>query len=251
MQRNYKALAASLLAILTAAAPQHAAAQLGSGVVVCTNCSNISTQLLEYAGMAEDAISQASQLQQQIQSYANMVHNTLSLPARVIGDIRQDINRVRDVYNQARGLAYTVADMDNAFAERYRDFDTYVEAGVSSEGYRQQQRKWAYDTRDGALRAMKALKAHNEGIEKDLERLNQLQTSKDGADGQKQALDVANDLAMEAVQQSIKTREVIMLLAQLESNKLASETDQRNADLARLLDFTKPPEYQTNDARRW
>ena len=244
MRRKAIAIATSALAFTTAVTPQQASAQFGSGIVVCTNCSNVTTQLLQQAQQAEQLINQAAQLQQQIQSYANMVQNTASLPAKVIGDVKSNIDRVRNIYSQAKGLAYTASNLSDQFTSRYKSLDSYLASGMSSSNMKDKYRQWSDETNDSVLNTMKALNAQADGMDDEYALLDQLKGQLDSADGQKEALDVANELSMESVHQTMRLRELIMQQVQMQAQAMQTAADKEATDRARAATYFKPSEAE-------
>lgn len=217
-------------------APARAKAQ----TVFCTNCSNVATQLLQQAAQAEQLVNQALQYQKQIESYINQVQNTLSLPATIIGDVKRDIDKVRGVFEKAKGLAYTVSNMDEQFLARYKSVDAYLASGMSRASMSDKYKQWSSETNDSVLNSMKALKAHSDGVTDEYDLIEDLKGQVESADGQKQALDAANQLALEGLQQSIKLRELIALQIQLSAQDMQIAQDKEAAALARAVDTYKP-----------
>src|SRR3546814_15127904 len=49
----------------------------------------------------------------------NQARNLTSLPTSTLGEIRQSMDRMRQLIGEAQRLAYNVRDLDRVFAQRY------------------------------------------------------------------------------------------------------------------------------------
>lgn len=83
-------------------------AQIGGGVVVCTNCATVGVQLEQAAQDAwrwgQDLLYQVQQLEQQIQTVQYAIQNTLSLPDRIRNDFLSPIYQAQALVRQAEML---------------------------------------------------------------------------------------------------------------------------------------------------
>ncbi|MBV6791718.1 MULTISPECIES: conjugal transfer protein [Xanthomonas] len=105
----------------------------GSGVyappaqaLVCVNCSNLVTQLLQqsqeitaYAKQVQQYKTQLDQLNLQIQQVANEGRNLTSLPRNVFGEYQQVYNSYKQSINQLRGSMANLQNTRDTFAQRY------------------------------------------------------------------------------------------------------------------------------------
>lgn len=71
---------------------------------VCTNCSTIAQQLLNYARQLEQLQQEIQTAQNTLNFYTNAVQNTASLPSTVYRDITGDIARIEGIANTASML---------------------------------------------------------------------------------------------------------------------------------------------------
>ena len=91
---------------------------------------------------------------------------------------------------------------------------------------------------------MKALNTQAEGMDDEYALLDQLKGQLDSADGQKEALDVANELSMESVHQTMRLRELIMQQVQMQAQAMQTAADKEAADRARAATYFKPSEAE-------
>lgn len=240
-------LAASAVACMTAgvtvAAPTAAAAQ----TVYCTNCASQWTQLKQQADQALQLARQAEQLKVQLDSYNQMVQDGLALPEHLFGDVARDIAAVNQVFDQARGIAYSASNLDQQFAQRYGSLDSYQQAGVGSAQLQDKYRQWNAESSDAVRQTMRALGVQNQGMATEQELLRRLQSQARSAEGQMQTLAVGNELAAESIAQTQKLRQLTMLQIQLQAQAMQIEADRDAVSAARAREFFGtdgvPPAY--------
>ncbi|MEB1118957.1 conjugal transfer protein [Xanthomonas campestris pv. campestris] len=94
--------------------------------LVCANCSNLVTQLLQqsqeisaYAKQVQQYKTQMDQLNLQIQQVANEGRNLASLPRNVFGEYQQVYNSYKQSINQLRGSMAKLQNTRDMFAQRY------------------------------------------------------------------------------------------------------------------------------------
>lgn len=234
-----------------------AAAVLASGAIVptqadaqtvyCTNCSDRLTQLKQQADQALQLARQAEQLQTQLRSYEQQVRDGLSLPQHLFGDVARDIAAVNQVFQQAKGLAYTASNLDEIFAQRYGSFDSYKQAGVGAAQLQDKYRQWNAESSSTVLQTMRALGVQSQGMASEQDLLRQLQSQARSAQGHQQTLAVGNELAAENVAQMQRLRQLLMLQVQLQAQALQIEADREAVSAARNREFFgttgTPPTY--------
>lgn len=246
------AAAVSALALLAPAAlPTPAAAQFGSGVVVCANCASEVTaglqqaqQVLQVAKMVENNIVQAQQFATQMQQYANMLQNTKLLSGSEFGNLVQDIQKVRGIINTGKSLAYTASNLDNDFKARFKGLAAYKGAGLlDPDDIQHRYEAWSEDTNETALTALKALGAEAGTLDDEAALMAKLQERAGTADGQMEAVQVGNELAVATVGQMQKLRSLQMLQVQLMAKDMAAQGDKEAAAVAQAVE-----RYQVFDA---
>ena len=221
MPRNKVGAVSGLLAMAAAmaATATPAAAQLGSGVVVCTNCSNLVTQALQQAAQVEQLTTQIATLQNNIQQYENMVKNSLKLPDAVFGDAMGDIKKVMDTVKAVKGLAFTASNIEGEFKRRYRTLTNMTDGKVTYDDLQAAYRAWSDDTNESVLTTFKALGEEAKTIESEADLMEKLQERASSAEGQMEALAVGNELAVQAVAQTQKLRSLQMGLSALSGRR--------------------------------
>lgn len=216
--------------------------------VYCTNCASQLTQLKQQADQALQLVRQAEQLQTQISSYQNMLQNTARLPEHIFGDAMRDINQLKSIYDQAKGLVYTASNLDEQFAARYGNFDSYKQAGISDARLQEKYRQWSNESNDSVLTTMRGLGLHERQLRDDAATLQRLQQHASSADGQMQALSAGNEYAAFTAGQMQRLHQLVMMQVNMQASALQIEADRNAVGAARAREFFSgsTPTYSGN-----
>jgi P-type conjugative transfer protein TrbJ len=141
----------------------------------------------------------------------DMAKHTAQLPSQVFGPITGDIAALHAVVQNGRALAYSMANLDAEFRNRFRGW------GYNANAWYLQYRDWSQTSLDTTLGALKAAGLQAQQLTSEQAVLNQLRTMAQGTDGRLRALQVANQIAEQQVQQLMKLRQLI--LADLQSKQ--------------------------------
>jgi len=114
MTRFRTLLAGAAAAALALSAAPPAAAQL-----TVYDPTNYAQNLLSASRALQQINNQITSLQNQAQSLMNQARNLTSLPTNTIGQLRQSMDRTRQLIGQAQQIAYNVRDVDRVFDARY------------------------------------------------------------------------------------------------------------------------------------
>jgi P-type conjugative transfer protein TrbJ len=151
----FRAIAATIITAGICAVP--AAAQLGGGVFVCTNCSSEPTQVtiklmhdLEYA-------KQLLQYALQVEQLADAIKNTAHGGPATLTNVAADLGMLANVVQGGRALAYSLGNQDVLFRQTYPGYLPLSPGGVAPAAgtYANKYSNWArtsLDTTQGILR---------------------------------------------------------------------------------------------------
>ena len=106
---------AAAIAVLAASVP--AQAQFGSGIVF--DPTNYAQNVLTAARELQQVNNQIQQIENQTTSLINQARNLASLPYSLVSTITGQIQRTEQLLNQAKGIAYNVSTIDQAFTQNY------------------------------------------------------------------------------------------------------------------------------------
>lgn len=233
--RNSLLAGAAAVAVATAA-PHPSRAQMA---VTCVNCSTVATQLLQWAKQVAQYEAQLQQLQYEINSYINLVTNTLNLPNEVWAMAESDVNRVRNLTNQASlmtgNIGTTIGNLNNpaGYAPQLAAF---------AANWPQQLTTWNNTVGNAYQNLGQVLQLQGTQQASDLSVLTALQNQNPA--GRLQALQIAHELAM-AEAKELHEMDVTMTAAsqaQQTTNAIRAEKEAvEDAAWQRMLQFTPLP----------
>jgi P-type conjugative transfer protein TrbJ len=211
--------------------------------VYCVNCGSEFTQLANYAQLINQLAKQAGILQTNINQYQVMTLNSTPLTQQQWGSAANDIRATNTVLSQAQSLSYLLGTLDAAFAKKYSNYNTYVSGtALNSQTMAAKYQQWSADTNSSVATTLKAAgtqSAQITGAEDQL--LQSLQSQATGANGQLQALQVANEVSVQTVRQLQKLRQLVLMDTQLKANFIQTQSDKEAAQQAAWKQFVKPP----------
>lgn len=169
------------------------------------------TQLSNNLQLINNYIRQGEQLRQEILMVLDMAKNTTQVPFQTFGSIMSDIAALHSVVQNGRALAYSMANLDSEFRTRFRGW------GYNANAWYTQYRDWSQTSLDTTLSALKAAGLQGQQLTSEQAVLDRLRTMAQGSDGRLKALQVANQISEQQVQQLMKLRQLI--LADLQSKQ--------------------------------
>ncbi len=168
------------------------------------------TQVLNHGQLVMSYIRQGEQLQQEIQQYQNMLRNTATLPSQVFGNVMMDLNALAAIVRNGMALAYSLADLDGQFRARFPGYTT-------THAYYTDYRAWSQTSLDTTLGALRAAGLQSQQLQSEQSVLNALREMARSSEGRMQALQVANQISEQQVEQLMKLRQ--LMLADLSSKQ--------------------------------
>ena len=169
------------------------------------------TQLANNLQLVSSYIRLGEQLQQQIKMVLDMAKNSQILPSQVFGSISTDIARLASIVQGGQALAYSMANLDAEFRTRFRGW------GYNSRTWYMDYRTWSQTSLDTTLGTLRAAGLQGQQLQSEQAVLDRLRVMAQTSDGRMQALQVANQISEQQVQQLMKLRQLI--LADLQSKQ--------------------------------
>ena len=209
---------------------QPACAQFPGGATEVTQLANEGLLTKELAG-------QASEIQNQLKQLAYMALNTTGLSTNVWGTVVQDLNQLNNLLNQSKALAYTASNLDAQFANKNSTYSSYLAQNMGAKTWQQKYAQWSQDGSDNALYTLKDLNLQASQMQSDAALMQQLQGLAGSAEGRMQALQAANMIAAQNVDQIQKLKQLVMSQAQMQANYLAIQQDKEAAREAASQQF--------------
>lgn len=221
------------------------------------------TQLLNNAQLAgiqlkniQQVANQITQINNQIQqisyalkSYNNMIQNTASLPAQVWGNVTAELNSLRSVIAQGRSLSYNLANIDTIVASRYKDFAAYQASPLNRANYATAYSDWSKTSSDTIGAALKTAGLQESQFASEQSTLAQLENMSLSSNGQQKSLQVANQIAVQQVQQMQKLRQLVMAQMSMQAAFNAKIGAVQDADQGKNQALTQPGATQRNTGK--
>jgi type IV secretion system protein TrbJ len=204
MKRVWIGIALGLVLIVNGSAPIHA-----GGFVV--GFATEVTQLLNHGQLLSQYIRQGLQLQEALKQTADMIQNSQILSAQVFGPIMSDINQLASIVQGGRALAYSMANLNAQFQSRFPGYE------YTARDYFINYRDWSQTSLDTSLATLRAAGLQGQQLQSEQSVLAAVRSMAESAEGRMEALQVANQIAEQQVQQLMKLRQ--LMLADLQSKQ--------------------------------
>lgn len=175
MSRLRSLLVAGAALVVAAVAPLTSTAQ-----VTVFDPSNYAQNVLTAARSLQQINNQIQELQNQATSLINEARNLTTLPLSELQALQGQIDRTRQLLNEAQSLAYDVQQIDQAFEQRYRNIDLNASDQTLIDDAR---RRWgtSVDAFQDSLRVQAGVVGNIQGSQASLDRLIGASQSADGA----------------------------------------------------------------------
>jgi type IV secretion system protein TrbJ len=234
--RRLAVASVALTGLVAVPLPRPASAQFA---VECVNCAELTTQLMEYVTQAKMLAQEIMSYKVLIEQYANMVINTVSLPQQVWATVQADIYRVQQLsqavsvltgntgsilgrLQTARAYANSAGSLPSEMAGQYDYWQQTIGRQIAETG--------------------KLLDLQEEQQATAAAAIDQAQQHSDSAEGQKQALQAANELAAQSAKQLAQIQTTLTVTAQMQGTAIAVDADRRAREDAATVKFLNGPE---------
>lgn len=169
------------------------------------------TQIANNLQLITSYIRQGEELRQKILMVLDMAKNTAELPFQVFGPIMAEISSLAGIVQSGRSLAYSMANLDAEFRNRFRGW------GYNARAWFTDYRNWSQTSLDTTLGTLRAAGLQSQQMQSEEAVLQKLRGMANSSDGRLKAVQVANQIAEQQVQQLMKLRQLI--LADLQSKQ--------------------------------
>jgi type IV secretion system protein TrbJ len=175
------------------------------------------TQVLNKVQLLQNYIRQGQELRQKILMVLDMAKNTLQLPMQVFGPLLAEIGALHTVVREGRALAYSMANLDTEFRNRFRGY------GFRASSFYNEYRTWSETTLDTTLGTLKAANLQATQMSSEEGVLRQLRTMSMSSEGRLQAAQVGLQLSEFIAQSLMKLRQIMLADIQSKQAFQASE----------------------------
>ena len=223
---------------------------LGGGATEFTQLLN-NSELMAQVGQLSSQINnqitqitnQVTQITNQITMIQDMILNTARLPQQLFGDVTQIYSRIKGVMNQTKGIAYSMANLDEEMKRKFNSYTSMSNLSTAVD-FQKEHRKIVDTQMETARTTMESLGVAWEQLENDdTEALRKLQQIAQTANGRNQIAQSTNQLLGFLGEDSIKLRQLIMMQTQMTTIALEAERAEQDAGQKRheeSLNISKP-----------
>lgn len=170
------------------------------------------TQLANKLQLLLSYIRQGEQLANELQMLEDMLKHSKALPSQRFSPVMQDIAQLHTMVQTGQALAYSMASIDGQFRSTFPGYARFT----PNQWYRNYQ-TWSDRSLDTTLGTLKAAGLQASQMTSEGAVLEQLRGMAESSDGRLLALQVANQIAHEQVDQLLKLRQ--LMLADLQSKQ--------------------------------
>ena len=181
------------------------------------------TQLLNHAELVSQYIRQGLQLEQAIQQTADMIENSKMFASLVFGPVLSDINALSNIVQGGQALAYSLANLDAQFQSRFRGYS------YSPRSYYTDYRNWSQTSLDTTRSTLRAAGLQSQQLQSEQSIMGAVRQMASSTAGRLKALQVANEIAEQQVQQLMKLRELMLVDLQSKEAYQAHEVQKEAA----------------------
>lgn len=204
----------------------------GLDAVYCTNCGTEWTQLANKLAMAKQLATQTQQLQTQLNTYKDMLTNSKGFSTQIWGKAMNDFQQLNSLLKQSKALAYSAGNLDEQFGSKYGTYDFYMSKKMGASDWKNKYAQWSKESSDNTLYALKGIGLQASQMQDEQAMMHQLQAMAGSAEGRMQAMQVANMMAAQNVEQVQKLRQLMMMQLQMQANYIAQQQDKEAAQQA-------------------
>ena len=198
---------------------QPAHALFGVGDIVL-DPTNLVQNTLTAVRTLEQINNQIRQLQNEAQMLINQARNLASLPFSVVSRLRSNLALTQRLIEQAKGLAYDVANLDKEFKRLYPE--QYAATVSGNQMYLDAQERWK-NTLNGLRTTMQMQAQASQNLSDDESVLADLVGKSQSAEGALQAMQAMNQLLALQAKQSIQAQQLQITQDRAASLELARQ----------------------------
>lgn len=183
------------------------------------------TQLANHAELISLGLQQAQMIIQQVQTAQSTLRSIQSYKDMDWHSAENALTDLYDASQQARGISYTMQNIDESFQEAY---PTYHPPQDFTSAYQ----NWTDDTMEGLKASLRAANIQNSQFNSENLALHYLSSLSDNATGQTQAVQAGNAIAGQIIVQMQKMRQLQMAQLNAQNAYMAHQVNTQAADKA-------------------
>lgn len=209
--------------------------------IVCANCAQEWTQLMNNIELVKSYSVQADDLQKQIQMYEDMVKQGMQIPDTVWSEARANLAQLDTLIKNSRALAFNAENVTDKLRELYPGSGAYADGDVDFD-------RWTRNLDNTVDSVLKNAGAQAGQFETEAEAMRRLEQQSASAEGRMQAIQAGNSMAAQTFGQLQKLRQLMIAQTELQAQRIAAANDQ-SAAVKSYLERTYAPRPQENTQR--
>ena len=200
------------------------------------------TQLLNNAELIKQVSQLAQQIQNQITMIQDLIYNTLTIPDQLFRSAKDIIgvySKVKGIIDKTKGLAYSLANLDEELKNRFKSYGDMGSLSKISD-FSSEYRKIMDTQMETVRNTMEAIGvSFEELINDDVSALTELQKKASTAKGRNELIQATNQLLGFLAEDAMKLRQLKMMQAQMAGTAYEAERARTDLSNKRLDDFFK------------
>lgn len=190
-----------------------------TGQIPVVDAANLVQTTISALKAIESVINEVQMLANQVKQIENMIQNTRNFGAGIWDtEALPRLLRLGQVIEQEQAIAYTMANLDGLFRQRYPGYRPVTD-------WSREYDTWTRTTLDTLRGTLNAVRVHAEDFATEQGRIQALQALSDSAEGRMQALQLGNMMAGEQLQQLVKLRQLMMTQVNAQNVYMANQTN--------------------------
>ncbi len=198
-------------------------------------------EVTQVTKLVDQINNQVTMINNQINMYTDMLMNSGALSAFNWGQAMADIGQLVSVVQKGQAIAYSMSNIDQTFKNRFKGYGDFVKGTYGTANFLTDYKSWNQTQQDGILGALMSANLQASQFATEDTTLKSLEAMSQTSQGRMQALQVGNQISMQAVRQTQKLRELVMSQMQMQGNYLAAEAAKDAARQARAEKFFNTP----------
>ncbi len=189
------------------------------GQLPVIDAANLIQTTLTALKTIESVINEIEMIANQVRQIENMVQNTRNY-GRGVWDTEAlpRLLRLGQVIDQDQAIAYTMANVDGLFRQRYPGYRAVTD-------WSREYDTWTRTTLDTLRGTLNSVRLHAQEFATEQSRIQTLQAMSESAEGRMQALQLGNMMAAEQLQQLVKLRQIMMAQINAQNVYMATQTN--------------------------
>jgi P-type conjugative transfer protein TrbJ len=181
--------------------------------------ANLIQNTISALKMVESVLNEATMIANQLEQIRVLIQNTTNYPEGIWDrEALPRLLRLGRIIEQEQALAYTLANVDSLFRERYPGYRPVTD-------WAREYDSWTRTTLDTLRGTLNAVRLHGEDFAAEQARVDSLAALSDSAIGRMQAVQTGNMIAAEQVQQLAKLRQLVMAQVNAQNVFMASQVN--------------------------